>query len=433
MNVNQQAAPVTTGPRSFQRHRRTALAAAAGLAVVVTIAGPAGAADSGVASLLSTATTPSYLKTNSSTVASSVSGALVDIVSTEKYQGATAAGTGMVLTSTGEILTNNHVIDGATSIKVTVVATGKTYSANVVGTDPTADVAVIQLVGASGLKTIPIGDSSSVAVGQSVVAQGNAGGKGGTPSRVTGTVTALDQSITASDGGSDAEQLSGMIETNAPIVAGDSGGSLSTASGKVIGMNTAASTSNSASNVSDSTGDSSANEAYAIPIRTALTIAHTIEQGKASSTIHIGRQGFLGIQIAATSSSSSSGTGNGYGYGRGGYGGNGGGFGGGGFAGGYPGSDNGYGSDGSSDGSTGTTTATGVTVGGVITGGAAEAAGLSAGDVITSVDGTVVSTSTALNTLMATTKPGQKVSIAWTDTSGQSHTATATLGEAAAD
>ena len=422
MNDIQQV--VTAGSRTFRPRRRTALAAAAGLAVVVTIAGPAGAADSGVASLLTARSTPSYLKTNSSTVAGSVAGALVDIVSTEKYQSATAAGTGMVLTSTGEILTNNHVIDGATSIKVTVVATGKTYQAKVVGTDPTADVAVIQLVGASGLKTIPIGDSSSVAVGQSVVAQGNAGGKGGTPSRVTGTVTALDQSITASEDGTDAEQLEGMIETNAPIVAGDSGGSLSTASGKVIGMNTAASTANSASSLSDST-TGSANEAYAIPIKTALTIAHQIELGQASSTIHIGLHGFLGIQIAATSTSSDNG---------GGYGGNG--FGG--FGGGYPGRDNGYGGYGSTDDGTGdgtgsTTSTSGVTVGGVITAGAAEAAGLVAGDVITAVNGAEVSTATELDTVMAATKPGQQVSIAWTDTSGQAHTATATLGTAAAD
>jgi S1-C subfamily serine protease len=430
MNDNQQATTTTTRPRSFHRHRRTALAAAAGLAVVVSIAGPAGAADSRVGSLLSARNTASYLKTDSSTVAGSVAGALVDIVSTEKYQSATAAGTGMVLTSTGEILTNNHVIDGATSIKVTVVATGKTYQANVVGTDPTADVAVIQLVGASGLKTIPIGDSSAVSVGQSVVAQGNAGGKGGTPSRVTGAVTALDQSITASENGADAEQLSGMIETNAPIVAGDSGGALSTASGKVIGMNTAASTSNSASNVSDSTAGST-NEAYAIPIRTALTIAHTIELGQASSTIHIGLHGFLGVELATSSSGSSSGSGgdlNGGGFGRGGYGG---------FGGGYPGSDNGYGgygsgSDGSDSGSA-TTSTSGVTVGGVLTGGAAEAAGLVAGDVITAVNGTTVSTTTALNTLMAATKPGQQVTIAWTDSTGQTHTATATLGTAAAD
>ena len=94
------------------------------------------------------------------------------------YQNAEGAGTGMVLTSNGEILTNNHVVNGATSITVTVASTGKSYRADVVGTDPTDDVAVISLRNASGLKTAKIGDSSGVAVGDSIVGVGNAGGTG---------------------------------------------------------------------------------------------------------------------------------------------------------------------------------------------------------------------------------------------------------------
>ncbi len=178
-------------------------------------------------------------------IANKVDGAVVDIDTKLSYQQAAAAGTGMVLTSNGEILTNNHVVDGATSITATVVATGKTYTAHVVGTDATDDVAVIQLEGASGLTTVQTADSSKVATGDQVVAIGNAGGTGGTPSVVTGSVTDTNQSITASDeSGSDAEQLSGLIQTDAPIVAGDSGGPLVNTDAKVIGMDTAASSQN---------------------------------------------------------------------------------------------------------------------------------------------------------------------------------------------
>ena len=381
-----------------RRHRRTALVSSAALAIVVTVGGAAQAGQTPAA--------VSYLASNSATVASSVEGALVDIVSTNGYEGSVSAGTGMVLTSTGEILTNNHVIDGATSIKVTIVSTQKTYVADVVGTDPTDDVAVIQLEDATGLKTLPIGDSSAVKVGANVVASGNAGGDGGEPSVVTGTVTALDQDITASSEGADAEQLTGLIETNAPIVAGDSGGALATTSGKVIGMNTAASVTNGTTMASY--GDSTtAAQSYAIPIATALTIANEIATGQASSTIHIGVHGFLGVALA--DQSTAAGTGGGFG-GANGY---------------YTGQD--------PFGQGDTSTVSGVTVGGIVASSPAEAAGLQAGDVITSIDGTTVDSATALNSIMAATQPGQKVVVGWTDSSGQAQTATLTLTEAAAD
>ena len=189
---------------------------------------------------MATATSKTVLST--SQIASRVDPGLVDVVSTLGDEQATAAGTGIVLTSNGEVLTNNHVIDGATSIKVTDIGNGRTYTAKVVGYDATQDVAVIQLQNASGLTTASLGDSSTVQTGDNVVALGNAGGKGGTPSVAAGTVTALNQSITASDEGSgNSEQLTGLIETNADIQPGDSGGSLVNSYGQVIGMDTAAS------------------------------------------------------------------------------------------------------------------------------------------------------------------------------------------------
>ena len=176
-------------------------------------------------------------------IASRIDPGLVDVTSTLGYQQATAKGTGIVLTSNGEILTNNHVINGATSVSVTDIGNGKTYKATVVGYDESKDVAVLQLTGASGLTVANIGDSSTVGVGNSVVALGNAEGLGGTPSVATGSVTALDQSITASDESSGtSEQLTGLIETNAGIQPGDSGGPLVNQHGQVVGMDTAAST-----------------------------------------------------------------------------------------------------------------------------------------------------------------------------------------------
>jgi len=167
---------------------------------------------------------------------------LVDVVSTIDYGEGEAAGTGIVLTSSGEVLTNNHVVEGATSIKVADIGNGKTYTAAVVGYDATSDVAVIKLQDASGLQTASLGNSGTVAVGESVVAIGNAGGVGGTPSAAPGTVTGLDQSITASDGSTgSAEQLANLVETDADVQPGDSGGPLVDTSGQVVAIDTAGS------------------------------------------------------------------------------------------------------------------------------------------------------------------------------------------------
>ena len=232
-------------------------------------------------------------------IASKVDPGLVDINTTLGYQGDEAAGTGIVLSSNGVILTNNHVIDGATSISVTDVGNKQTYTASVVGYDRTKDIAVLQLHNASGLQTATLGNSSNASVGEDVVGIGNAGGTGGTPSAAGGTVTALNQSITASDeGDGTSEQLSGLIETNADIQPGDSGGSLVDTSGDVLGIDTAA----SAGFSFQSNDQSSGNQGYAIPIDTALSIARAIEAGSSSSTVHIGETAFLGVEINAQGS-----------------------------------------------------------------------------------------------------------------------------------
>ncbi len=319
-------------------------------------------------------------------ISSKVSPALVDINTNLSYQNVQAAGTGIVLTSTGEILTNNHVIDGATSISVTDIGNGQTFKANVVGYDRTGDIAVIQLVGASGLQTAKIAPSLP-AVGEGVVGVGNAGGTGGTPSSAGGSVTALSQSITASDsGGGNSENLSGLIEMNCNIQPGDSGGALVNAAGKVVGMDTAAST--------GSSGSGGTAQAYAIPIGTALSVAKSIEAGRASSTIHIGATGFLGIQVQDTSATGSVGSGA-------------------------------KSSSGSSS-STGSST-TGAVVVGTLPGSPGANAGLTQGDIITGVDSSPVDVSSDLSRALESHHPVDVIHLQWTDQTGTSHTSSVTL------
>ena len=180
-------------------------------------------------------------------------------------------------------------------ISVTDVGNGKTYTASVVGYDRTKDIAVLQLHNASGLTTANLANSSTASVGEDVVGVGNAGGTGGTPSAAGGTVTALNQSITASDeGDGTSEQLSGLIETNADIQPGDSGGALVNTSGQVLGIDTAA----SAGFSFQSNDQSSGTQGFAIPIDTALTIARQIVAGNSSSTVHIGTTAFLGVEVS---------------------------------------------------------------------------------------------------------------------------------------
>mgnify|MGYP006276262143 CR=1 FL=1 len=298
-----------------------------------------------------------------------VSPATVDINTDLGYQNASAAGTGIVMSSDGYVLTNNHVIMGSTSITATDLGNSKTYKATVVGYDKTHDVAVIKLTGASGLQVASFGNSTNVAVGQQVVGIGNAGGRG-TPTAAAGVVTSLNQSITARDeSASTAEQLSGLIETNAPIQAGQSGGPLVDTQGRVVGMDTAASASYAFS--------TQGTQGYAIPINQALAIARSITGGHASSTVHLGETAFLGVKLSPSATAQG---------------------------------------------------AAGAKVIGVVDGSAAAKLGLGVGDTITAVDGNQVTSPEGLSALLLPHHPGDRISVTWTDSSGTSHTATTTLG-----
>ena len=225
-------------------------------------------------------------------VVNDVKPGIVVITSNLQYRGsgAAAAATGMIISPNGLVLTNNHVINGTTGLTATVAATHRQYKARWLGYDKGSDIAVIQLVGASGLRAVPLGDSSSVNVGDSVIGMGNAGGTGNIVA-VPGTVTGLDQTITASDGGDGVapERLTGMIQTDANIIPGDSGGPLASTAGKVIGMDTAASTNGITSNQQ--------NVGFAIPINKALTIARQIIAGRQGAGVQIGPSGFVGVLV----------------------------------------------------------------------------------------------------------------------------------------
>jgi S1-C subfamily serine protease len=350
------------GPR---RRRGKAIAAAIAAAAIAAGGGAFAAVASG-----GTALSPAA-------IAAKVDPGLVDVISSVDYGQATAEGTGMVLTSSGEVLTNNHVIAGATSIKVRDIGNGRTYTAKVVGYDDTSDVAVLRLVGASGLATVSIGNSDSVSAGNHIVALGNAEGRGGTPAEVTGTVTSTGNTITAVDEGDGVqEHLTGMIRTNANIEPGDSGGPLVNSSGQVVGMDTAASSSNS---TGIGTTSSQTTTAFSIPINRAIELADQITAGKSSTTVHIGNTAFLGVKISTESSG---------GFGQ---------------------------------------LSSGVEIGGTVQGTAAANAGLSQGDVIESVGGHQVTSASDLQKVIEQYRPGDKVSVTWTTPEGQSQSATVTL------
>jgi serine protease Do len=296
--------------------------------------------------------------------AAQVEPAVARIDSEINYQSAFANGAGVVLDPGGQVLTNFHVVSGADRITATVG--GRSYPADLVGYNRRRDIAVIQLLGAAGLPTAPIGDSAQLVAGEPVVALGNANGSDGPLTAEAGTVTAFGRTVNAEDSltGSK-DELTGLFEFAAPVVAGDSGGPVVNGAGQVVGVTTAAS-------VTYQFGPGG--EGFAIPINDAMGIANQIRSRAPSGEVHIGPPVLLGVGVRTAQQRGS-----------------------------------------------------GVFVAEVLRGGPAEQAGLAGGDIITMIDGTPLDSATTLTYVLDSHYPGDVINLTWVDGSGQERTGKATL------
>ncbi|MGV0743040.1 S1C family serine protease [Mycolicibacterium sp. XJ870] len=324
------------------------LAALAAAAVLVIPAAPAGAAPVG----------------DPVAAAAQVEPAVARIDTVVDYQQAYGIGTGIVLSPGGEVLTNYHVVQGANSINATVA--GQSFAADLIGYDRRNDIAVLQLRGAGGLPTAPIGDSRTLAEGEPVVALGNAGGTGAPLTREVGTVTAFGRTVNAEDeltGSTD--ELNGLIEFAAPVRAGDSGGPVVNGAGQVVGMTTAAS-------VNFRMGPGG--KGFAIPINDAMGVAGQIRSRAPSDLVHIGPPTMLGVGVRTAQRQES-----------------------------------------------------GVIIQDVLRGGPAEAAGLAPGDLLMAIDGTPLDSARTLTMVLDRHYPGDVIDLTWLDRSGQERTGKATL------
>ena len=376
---------VSTARKRRQWHAKRPPRAGIGLALVLAVGLVGGAAGSYAfihffASSIPTSKQQLVVQESSAVVdvASSVSPSVVSITTQSTQAGVfgfgaqseEGAGTGMIITSDGLILTNNHVVDGATSVSV-FTSNGKQYTGTVVATNPTSDYAFVRIK-ASGLKAVSLGDSSSVQIGQGVIAIGNALGQYN--NTVTeGIISGKGRPVTASDSnGSSSESLVDLLQTDAAINEGNSGGPLVNLAGQVIGMNTAISADGQ-------------NVGFAIPIN---EVKSAIESVKTKGVIE---RPYLGVRYIPVTSDFA--TANNLSVTNGAY----------------------VSGDGSNPA--------------VVSGSPAEKAGLKEGDVITKVDGTAINENNSLTALLANDKVGQSVKLA-VNRAGKTITLTATLGSA---
>ena len=292
---------------------------------------------------------------------------VVRLDTTVDYQYLLGAGTGIVLDPNGQVLTNYHVVQGADTITATIA--GASYPADILGYDRKRDVAVLQLRGAGGLAVTPLGDSSGLAIGDPVVALGNAQGTNNPLTRESGTITAFGRTIKAQDEltGS-ANQMTGLFEIAAPVRAGDSGGPVVNADGRRGPHHRGLE-----SNYRMGPGGSG----FAIPINDVLAVANQIRARTPTDNVHIGPPTLLGVGVSAAEQHEA-----------------------------FP----------------------GVLLHEVLHGGPAEQAGLANGDVLLTIDGTQLDSATTLTAVLDRHYPGRDVIVlTWIDRAGQQRTGKATL------
>ena len=296
------------------------------------------------------------------TAPAAVTTGVVNITTNLAYDSGSAAGTGIVISSNGRVLTNNHVIKGATSIRVTLPSSGRSFSASVLGYSVAGDIALLQVKSAAGLTAARLGSSADLRVGQRVTAVGNAGGRG-TASSSTGRITALGRTITVSEGRRATARLANLIQIDAPLEPGDSGGPLLDAANRVIGMDAAASV---------GFRFETSSEGYAIPINRALAVAKQILARRSSATVQVGSTPLLGVSISSDS----------FGYGD-----------------------------------------EGAYVVGVAEGSPADDVGIGSGSTIVRIDGRDVGSHDELTALLLRRHGGDVVTVTWVDDAGARHTA----------
>jgi S1-C subfamily serine protease len=260
------------------------------------------------------------------------------------------AGTGMILTPNGDVLTNSHVVEGATTITVTLLGEKDARPADLVSRDGTNDVAIIRIRDAHNLPTVKLGDSDKLAVGDDVLAIGNALDLVGGPTVTRGIVSAVDRTLSDDQTGSGFNHL---IQTDAAINSGNSGGPLVNAAGEVIGMNTVV--------IQSTGGNLVQNIGFAISINAIKPIATQLQNGKAPVST------FMGASLATV--------------------------------------------DDAMKEQLGLGTGVGALVNDVVAGSPAENAGLRAGDVIVKFDGNDVKTNREVVDAVQKHKPGDKVAV----------------------
>jgi S1-C subfamily serine protease len=371
--------------------------AGAGIALAVTNNGPSPTRSSSAPLPTAAPLTPASSQgLNVGAIAKRVEPATVDI--TANGPDGQDEGTGMVLTPSGIVLTNNHVIDGSTVVTAQVDGSGKSYPVTVLGTDETDDVALLKLNGGD-FRTVTIGNSSAINVGDQVVAIGNALALSGSETVTNGIISATSRSVSVEDQSTGlTENLKGLFQTSAPINPGNSGGPLVDSAGQVIGINTAEAS-------SSGSGESASNVGFAIPINKAMDIARQIQAGKPSATVDIGTHPVMGVEVTTVAcaegqddctplGSTSPGTVPSIGEPSSGY---------------------------------TAPVSQGAVVSEVLQGFPAQAAGLAVGDVITSCNGAAITSPSGLVAQLSHLKVGSKVTVGWVTDNGSLGSATVTL------